>query len=1830
MSVIQKKDSGTWGECVWVITDDNYLVIGKGTGAECSAEDVPWQQYNEDICGIIFRGEVDLPKGFSLKNFFAGYSKLEKIDMRDLNTAGVVSMQSMFADCEKLQFADLSGRDTSSVISMSRMFHDCKSLRYVGMSGIDTSNVTGMSQMFAGCSSLEEVDLTGADTSNVANMLGMFMNCGSLKKIELSGFDTSSVTDMSMMFSNCTGIEELDLSGFDTENVQDMSSMFLFCRNLKRLYLGDMNTEKVKDMSNMFAHCKALRSLDLESFDTRSADDISGMFSGCDNLQYGKLGPNFVFEGSDTGWPQTGADAGAEATACLAASEFCAEGAEFIVQYDPNGGHDPENGADAVHTCLAGKKTMTIDNRFEPAEGRVFKEWNTRRNGSGRGYKPSEPTEPIFGDKKLYAIWAGRPILADVQPLDEIPYGQKLEFRDPEINSNFSDINNIEIQMSRDGENDWETIDRNTVFPVSCSGSYLRYKVSNRVGETVSDKQEVKIRKADYDLSRVYWKMPENRKYDGSEKKVELANLPDTIIPSYFGNAATDAGTYTASATFDYDAANYNQPPGAADYVWEIEKSDIDVTDVRWNYSEAFTYDGSEKTVELTRIPEGAAINYIESKASVAGTFKATAELLYDKKNFNSPAGIEPLEWEIKCGEYDMSRVCWSSVTNFEYDGGDKSVVLENIPEDVFVSYSGNTASEAGDYIAVASFTPKNALNMNAPSSMVCKWSISKADYDMSAVSWNYSQPIEYDGTVQEIKLLSVPEGLKYELFGNVGINVGKYEAIAVFKPVDTENCNTPERISFPWEIIKADYDMGRVRWNYDKQFVYNGETRRVSLVNLPDSITAEYENNEAVACGDYTATVKLNNENSNYNDTSFADCSWQIVKADCRMKSVLWDYSQAHVFDGSEKAVRLEGLPENVSVKYTGNTGVDAGEYEATAEFTVSDPDNFNVPDPRSLPWQIAKGELDMSGVTWNYDEELVYDGTPKGIVLSGLPEEADVSYEENMKTDVGRYNAKATFTVDDMGNYVAPSPMIQEWTIEKADFDLSRAAWNVGENIVYDGNVHTVKINGLPENLVPVYTDNTGVNAATYIASVDFEYDEKNYNEPHIADCRWEISRALYDPGDVAWNYSESFIYDGTVKAIKVSGLRDDAEVYYVDCEATCAGVYNGEAVITAKDKGNFIDPEVMKCEWEIRKASVDMSNVRWSYDEPLIYNGMQRQIMLTGIPDGVLVKYDGNEETAAGKYIAKARFAAKDRNNFSTPDSMECEWEIRKADMDMSDVRWSCTAPLTFNGQIQEVTLQNLPPGLAASYTGNAGTDTGAYEAIAELELKDKKNFNLPAVKNFAWEIQKADFNMSRVIWDYNGPLTYSGNEQTVTVSNLPEGLAAVYDGNKATDVGSYEATVSFVPHDALNFNAPMPRKLKWEICKADIDMSEVKWSFTPGAFVYDGSLKTVLLENVPQGMKVKYNGNMETKAGDYIAEALIELSDDDNFNVPVVHSCIWKIEKADHDLSAIRWTYEGGFVYDGKKKSVSIIDLPKGVSAVYTENEKTDAGQYTAKAEFLVDKSNYNVPDPVTLDWEIGKAKTEVIGATWSDERDFVYDGREKSVRLECLDKSLKVMYKNNTAADAGEYFAEASVVNNDTGNYSETTVDGCYWNIAKADINMSRVKWDYSKSFMYDGSDKKVELIGLPAEVKPVYADNIAVNAGEYTAAAAFEVDSANYNTPNSMECKWIIRKAPVDISGIQWDYPGEFVYDGKAKTVALAQTNASKGIFGWKKAAGRPAEYIGLPQGTTVTYEANSAIEPGNYTAKATIKPADGENYILETVASCSWSIVKNDNGGEE
>lgn len=86
-------------------------------------------------------------------------------------------------------------------------------------------------------------------------------------------------------------------------------------------------------------------------------------------------------------------------------------------------------------------------------------------------------------------------------------------------------------------------------------------------------------KKADFDLSKAAWNYKEAFTYDGTQKKVEITGLPEGLTVSYSGNTATEAGDYTAKATFSYDQSKYNAPDTTklATLAWSIAKP-ADVT----------------------------------------------------------------------------------------------------------------------------------------------------------------------------------------------------------------------------------------------------------------------------------------------------------------------------------------------------------------------------------------------------------------------------------------------------------------------------------------------------------------------------------------------------------------------------------------------------------------------------------------------------------------------------------------------------------------------------------------------------------------------------------------------------------------------------------------------------------------------------------------------------------------------------------------------------------------------------------------------------------------------------------------------------------------------------------------------------------------------------------------------------------------------------------------------------------------------------------------------------------------------------------------------------
>ena len=141
----------------------------------------------------------------------------------------------------------------------------------------------------------------------------------------------------------------------------------------------------------------------------------------------------------------------------------------------------------------------------------------------------------------------------------------------------------------------------------------------------------------------------------------------------------------------------------------------------------------------------------------------------------------------------------------------------------------------------------------------------------------------------------------------------------------------------------------------------------------------------------------------------------------------------------------------------------------------------------------------------------DYVYDGTAKvpdvacgdgdpSIITS---DDFDVSFENNVNAGT----ATATFT--GKNNYAGS--VTENFSIQKASYDMNGVAWDYVDEFPYDGSVKTVSVSWLPSGVaVASYSGNTASLPGTYVAHATFTYDTLNYNEPTIADLEWKIKSA------------------------------------------------------------------------------------------------------------------------------------------------------------------------------------------------------------------------------------------------------------------------------------------------------------------------------------------------------------------------------------------------------------------------------------------------------------------------------------------------------------------------------------------------------------------------------------------------------------------------------------------------------------------------------------------------------------------------------------------------
>ena len=493
-----------------------------------------------------------------------------------------------------------------------------------------------------------------------------------------------------------------------------------------------------------------------------------------------------------------------------------------------------------------------------------------------------------------------------------------------------------------------------------------------------------------------------------------------------------------------------------------------------------------------------------------------------------------------------------------------------------------------------------------------------------------------------------------------------------------------------------------------------------------------------------------------------------------------------------------------------------------------------------------------------------------------------------------------------------------------------------------------------------------------------------------------------------------------------------------------------------------------------------------------------------------------------------------------------------------------------------------------------------------------------------------VGKAQIDMSGVGWTY-GEFDYDGKAHGVELDNLPDGVTASYTDNSKTDAGEYTA-VATLNYDSENYslvNLTEELSKQWTINKASIDMFAVSWGET--VFTYDGSAKTTELINLPDGITVTYRGNTATAAGEYTATATL-VYDENNcepVNVDFELSKSWKINKAVIDLSGARWNYGGSnFVYDQTEKTVTITGLPAGVTASYTGNSHTNAGQYTAVAALDYDSLNFVLANQnfgLTLEWEIHKAQISAGQARWNYTEAFTYDGTEKSVAVVGLPEGLTVTGYNGTAAATNaSTYTVSPIYGYDELNYSVTGAPGeLTWTINKA-VNTVSGSIVLSDRAYGDAAEAPAGLTAVYGDIEykfftktddGAYAETAAptalTDAGTYY-VAGFSSGDDNYTAQQSEYKEFVI-------------YPKEVPFD----LIGRPSVKLDRNSFIYTGAEFAPA-ILNLPDDGTVTVSGDlAATEIGNYAITFALN--DKTNYrwkltdgLTAEDRTVPWSIIAN------
>ena len=282
-------------------------------------------------------------------------------------------------------------------------------------------------------------------------------------------------------------------------------------------------------------------------------------------------------------------------------------------------------------------------------------------------------------------------------------------------------------------------------------------------------------------------------------------------------------------------------------------------------------------------------------------------------------------------------------------------------------------------------------------------------------------------------------------------------------------------------------------------------------------------------------------------------------------------------------------------------------------------------------------------------------------------------------------------------------------------------------------------------------------------------------------------------------------------------------------------------------------------------------------------------------------------------------------------------------------------------------------------------------------------------------------------------------YDGRPHSVEINyELPEGTTVEYPyGNTFTNAGEYkvEAVISKAGYVSKKLSTTLV------IEKAGLDISGVK--YLDQTVTYDGEVKTIEAEDVPEGVTVEYEVWNEDKTvklnnainvGRYTMVAKFGNSDE-NYDQTQTREAKLTITKATYDMSKVEMedvvkTYDGN-EFQARLKDTSVLPEDVEVTFKYYDSNgqevtsTVNAGEYKIVASFDGKNANYEEIAPIEAKLTVNKKQVSLDGKIIFNSVTVNFDRQMHKVEISgTLPKDVSVTYENNEKTEAGEYRAIA--------------------------------------------------------------------------------------------------------------------------------------------------------------------------------------------------------------